>query len=79
VTEIRAVFHGGPWDGRETWLPDPRSSFSFPLPGLNWSFDCEGSRLPVTLVDTYEAVLADDGHPSVDDAGRYRFNYRGRR
>lgn len=76
---VRIVLYGGPEDGHEERLSDlpDRYLILAPAPAV---FLAPGED-PVTVrapVDTYELEYT-NGRPSLDNRGRHRYQYRGRR
>lgn len=81
---VVAEFVGGPQDGRIMALPDLPRTFRFPVcPGITDYLT--SSPAPVDASPTYDVlvyeVLLDPamGRPSRNDAGYYRYGYRGQR
>lgn len=76
-----AVFWGGPRDGETAALPDLPLIYLVPaMPPVAWIYsanDPDVDTLPSRCL-VYELVYA-HGRPSLDDAGRYRYEYRGTR
>lgn len=78
MTDTRAVFVGGPIDGKELILPgQPYTYFVAQAPAIP-SLVTADMDWPKILHHCYQIKLV-DGHPSVTDDGLTRYKYIGDR
>lgn len=77
--DVVAEMHGGPRDGEIVHLPDLCTRWLFPAPA-DLSIIDHGEQFPtfVLPVMVYDVVLDPEMHrPSLSDAGRYRYEFKG--
>ncbi|MEV7263990.1 hypothetical protein AB0N38_10605 [Micromonospora aurantiaca] len=81
--QVVAEFYGGPLDGEVAALPDLRHAWLVPRPpSMPTVWVDPGETIPAVAPPCLVYTLAHDpltGRPSINDAGRYRYEFGGYR
>lgn len=77
MSQIVALFMGGPADGEERALPDFRDRYALMIrPAVVWDAKADSPATPQIAI--YEAVFGHEAPgPVRDEQGRYRFEFTG--